>query len=63
MVGVAVGVVEPAGSRSIRLTPPQPMVMTASAGLVVPLVGLATIRVTTTDFTALRRIASVLVDV
>ena len=37
--------------------------MTASAGVVGPLVGLATIRVTTTDFTELSRIASVDVEV
>ena len=54
---------QPAGSRSTRLTPPHPMVMTASAGCVDPDAGLATIRVTTTDFTAVSRIASVDVDV
>ncbi len=40
---------QPAGSRSIRLTPPQPIVMTASAGGCGPEVGLAIIRVTTTE--------------
>ena len=39
------------------------MVITASAGGVGPSVGLATIRVTTTDFTEVSRIASVEVEV
>ena len=54
---------QPAGSRSTRETPPQPMVMTASTGAAGPLLGLATMRVTTTDFTALSLTASVEVDV
>ena len=63
MVGVTVGVLQPAGSRSIRLTPPHPMVTTASAAGAGPDGGLVTIRVTTTDRTEDSEIASVEVEV